>query len=148
MNNSSKRFSFLFTFLLMIAAMLVVSSLMNSKRGDEITYSEMRTLFLEEKVESFVWEDGELTLTVRTDNGPVELRHELASVDIFVDDLSGVYERQQREGQQHRQADQPVRQQHPVQLQRVPGKTELHRARVHAAQAERHHRHERPQVQQ
>ena len=98
MNNSSKRFSFLFTFLLMIAAMLVVSSLMNSKRGDEITYSEMRTLFLEEKVESFVWEDGELTLTVRTDNGPVELRHELASVDIFVDDLSGVYERQQREG--------------------------------------------------
>ena len=98
MNNSSKRFSFLFTFLLMIVAMLVVSSLMNSKRGDEITYSEMRTLFLEEKVESFVWEDGELTLTVRTDNGPVELRHELASVDIFVDDLSGVYERQQREG--------------------------------------------------
>ena len=98
MNNSSKRFSFLFTFLLMIVAMLVVSCLMNSKRGDEITYSEMRTLFLEEKVESFVWEDGELTLTVRTDNGPVELRHELASVDIFVDDLSGVYERQQREG--------------------------------------------------
>ena len=46
MNNSSKRFSFLFTFLLMIVAMLVVSSLMNSKRGDEITYSEMRTLFL------------------------------------------------------------------------------------------------------
>ena len=71
MNNSSKRFSFLFTFLLMIVAMLVVSSLMNSKRGDEITYSEMRTLFLEEKVESFVWEDGELTLQVRTDNGTV-----------------------------------------------------------------------------
>ncbi len=98
MNNSSKRFSFLFTFLLMIVAMLVVSSLMNSKRGDEITYSEMRTLFLEEKVESFVWEDGKLTLQVRTDNGTVELRHELASVDIFVEDLSGVYERQQREG--------------------------------------------------
>ena len=98
MNNSSKRFSFLFTFLLMIVAMLVVSSLMNSKRGDEITYSEMRTLFLEEKVESFVWEDGELTLQVRTDNGTVELRHELASVDIFVEDLSSVYERQQREG--------------------------------------------------
>ena len=98
MNNSSKRFSFVFFFLAMLVLMLVVSSLMNSKRGDEITYSEMRTLFLEEKVESFVWEDGELTLTVRTDNGPVELRHELASVDIFVDDLSGVYERQQREG--------------------------------------------------
>ena len=98
MNNSSKRFSFVFFFLAMLVLMLVVSSLMNSKRGDEITYSEMRTLFLEEKVESFVWEDGELTLQVRTDNGTVELRHELASVDIFVEDLSSVYERQQREG--------------------------------------------------
>ena len=98
MNNPSKRFSFVFFFLVMLVAMLALSSLMNSKRDNEITYSEMRTLFLEEKVESFVWEDGELTLQVRTDNGTVELRHELASVDIFVDDLSGVYERQQREG--------------------------------------------------
>ena len=98
MNNPSKRFSFVFFFLVMLVAMLALSSLMNSKRDNEITYSEMRTLFLEEKVESFVWEDGELTLQVRTDNGTAELRHELASVDIFVDDLSGVYERQQREG--------------------------------------------------
>ncbi len=98
MNNPSKRFSFVFFFLVMLVAMLALSSLMNSKRDNEITYSEMRTLFLEEKVESFVWDSGELTLKVRTDNGTVELRHELASVDIFVDDLSGVYERQQREG--------------------------------------------------
>ena len=98
MNNPSKRFSFVFFFLVMLVAMLALSSLMNSKRDNEITYSEMRTLFLEEKVESFVWEDGELTLQVRTDNGTVELRHELASVDIFVEDLSSVYERQQREG--------------------------------------------------
>ena len=90
MNNSSKRFSFLFTFLLMIVAMLVVSSLMNSKRDDEITYSEMRTLFLEEKVESFVWEDGELTLQVRTDNGMVELRHEPGWWDVHVEDPSCV----------------------------------------------------------
>lgn len=99
MNNPSKRFNFLIFLLVMIAAMLLLSELLGGDRYEKINYSEMRALFLEEKVESFEWEDGVLTLNVRTDGEDTQtVQHELASVDIFVDDLSGVYEKQFREG--------------------------------------------------
>ncbi len=99
MNNPSRRFNILIFLLVMIAALLLISELLSGDQYEKISYSEMRTLFLEEKVESFVWEDGVLTLKVRTEGGETQIKqHELASVDIFVDDLSSVYERQSREG--------------------------------------------------
>ena len=84
----------------MIAAMLLLTSMFGDESYKEIGYSEMRALFLEEKVESFEWEDGVLTLKLNTPDaeGNTTVQHELASVDIFVDDLSGVYERQAKEG--------------------------------------------------
>ena len=62
MNNPSKRFNFLIFLLVMIAAMMLLSGLLGGESYKKIGYSEMRTLFLEEKVESFEWEDGVLTL--------------------------------------------------------------------------------------
>ena len=84
----------------MIAAMFLLTSMFGDENYKEIGYSEMRELFLEEKVESFEWEDGVLTLKLNTPDaeGDTTVQHELASVDIFVDDLSGVYERQAKEG--------------------------------------------------
>ena len=100
MNNPSKRFNFLIFLLVMIAAMMLLSGLLSGESYKKIGYSEMRALFLEEKVESFEWEDGMLTLKLNAPDaeGNTVVQHELASVDIFVDDLSGVYERQAKEG--------------------------------------------------
>ena len=100
MNNPSKRFNILIFALVMLAAMLLLSSMFNTDRYEKISYSEMRELFLEEKVESFEWEDGVLTLKLNTPDaeGNTTVQHDLASVDIFVDDLSGVYERQAKQG--------------------------------------------------
>ena len=100
MNNPSKRFNFLIFLLVMLAAMLLLSTMLGGESYKRIDYSEMRALFLAEKVESFQWEDGVLTLKLNTPDaeGNTTLQHELASVDIFVDDLSSVYERQSEEG--------------------------------------------------
>ena len=100
MNNPSKRFNFLIFLLVMIAAMMLLSGLLSGESYKKIGYSEMRALFLKEKVESFEWEDGVLTLKLNAPDaeGNTVVQHELASVDIFVDDLSGVYQRQAIEG--------------------------------------------------
>ena len=100
MNKPSKRFNLLVFLLVMVAAMLLLSSVFSGENYKKIGYSEMRELFLAEQVESFEWEDGVLTLKLNAPDaeGNLVLQHELASVDIFVDDLSGVYERQAKEG--------------------------------------------------
>ena len=99
-NNSPKRINFVIYAIILAVAVLLVSGLFGGDNLPQVNYSEMRTLFLEGKVKSFEWEDGDLTLELHGDPKTeiTRVKHELADVEMFRDDLSSTYERQQREG--------------------------------------------------
>ena len=99
-NNSPKRINFVIYAIILAVAVLLVSGLFGGENLPQVSYSEMRALFLEGKVKSFEWEDGDLTLELYGDPKTEVTRvvHELADVEMFRDDLSSTYERQQREG--------------------------------------------------
>ncbi|MBQ3357014.1 MAG: ATP-dependent zinc metalloprotease FtsH [Oscillospiraceae bacterium] len=81
-------------------AILLLSGLFSGEDLPEVSYAEMRELFLQEQVRSFEWEDGVLTLELHGDKETESPRviHLLADVEMFRDDLSSTYERQLREG--------------------------------------------------
>ena len=60
----------------------------------------MRTLFLEEKVKSFNWKNGTLTMELREadKDGNKVVEHELADLDMFWEDLGKTVRQQQRDG--------------------------------------------------
>lgn len=100
MNTPSKRLN-LFVYLLLFALLLYLcSSLLGGDDTLRVDYSEMRTLFTEETVRSFEWRDGILTLELREPNayGTSVVKHDLADVRMFRDDLGELYARQQSEG--------------------------------------------------
>lgn len=95
-----KRFN-LFLYILVFAAMLLLlTNLFGNDKTPAVSYSEMRTLFQEEKVESFVWEDGILTLQLNSPNedGNQTVSHALADVDMFREDLGSLYKSQYDKG--------------------------------------------------
>ncbi|MBQ6430891.1 MAG: ATP-dependent zinc metalloprotease FtsH [Oscillospiraceae bacterium] len=85
---------------ILVIAILLISGLFGGEKLPEVSYSEMRVLFLKEKVRSFEWEEGVLTLELYGDpkTEPTRVIHQLADVEMFRDDLSETYERQQAEG--------------------------------------------------
>ena len=82
-----------FTLYLMLGllALFTFTSLQQMDRKDAPTYSQIRTLFLQEQVEYFSLEDNTLTLTLRgqTGNGgaPVRVTYRLADPAIFYHDM-------------------------------------------------------------
>ena len=100
MNNSPRRINFVIYVIILAVAILLLSGLFGGEDLPQVDYSEMRALFLQEKVKSFVWEDGVLTLELHGDpqTDVTKVEHALADVEMFRDDLSGTYERQLREG--------------------------------------------------
>ncbi|MCI9155462.1 MAG: ATP-dependent zinc metalloprotease FtsH [Lawsonibacter sp.] len=77
--------------LLALLALFAVTALqeMGASKDHVYTYSEIRTLFLQEQVEYFTLEDNTLTLTLRTqeEGQPVRLRCHIANPAIFYDDM-------------------------------------------------------------
>jgi len=100
LNNSPRRINFVIYVIILAVAILLLSGLFGGEDLPQVDYSEMRALFLQEKVKSFVWEDGVLTLELHGDpqTDVTKVEHALADVEMFRDDLSGTYERQLREG--------------------------------------------------
>lgn len=100
MKNPSRRFNILIFILIFAAALLLISTVLDTPKYPEVNYSEMRELFMEEKVKAFEWREGVLTLKLHKpdENGSTTVTHDLASVEIFTEDLSATYERQFKEG--------------------------------------------------
>ena len=100
MNNPSKRFNFLIYILIFGALLFLFMSLFRGENYEQLSYSEMRTLFLEEKVKSFVWEEGTLYLDLHepTEDGDTTVCHELADLGMFYEDLEKTYEAQRKAG--------------------------------------------------
>ena len=71
--------------LLGLVILFSFTTLRQMERTDAPTYSQVRTLFLQEQVEYFTLEDKTLTLTLRGQNGgePTRLTYQLASPTLF-----------------------------------------------------------------
>ena len=90
-------------YILILVILIAVIYLMTHQTQitTEIKYSDMKELFQEEKVESFVLEDNILYLKLTeeyADTGTKEVTHELLNVSIFYNDLGELISQQQEEG--------------------------------------------------
>ena len=87
-------------FFLLLIVLLCMSWIgqMNS-RENTLDYSEIRRLFLQEKVSEFTVEDNILTVTLREEvDGKTTYRHELYDFDYFYDDLNELVREQADQG--------------------------------------------------
>lgn len=99
MNKVSKSLNLLIYVVILALVVFLLLNLFGSSNAVTVSYSEVRTLFLEEKVKSFDYDDGILTLSLSEpfmESTTVE--HELADVDMFREELHTVYERQLKAG--------------------------------------------------
>ena len=72
------------------------SALQHMERNDALTYSQIRTLFLRERVEYFTLEGKTLTLSLRDQNGgePVRLTYQVANPAMFQEDMREIINEQ------------------------------------------------------
>ncbi len=86
--------------LMMLVLLFAFSSLQQMNRAGSPTYSQIRTLFLQEQVEYFTLEDNTLTLTLRGQNGgePTRLTYHIASSSIFYADMRELVNEQLESG--------------------------------------------------
>ncbi len=90
-------------YVIIILAVLGVVFVLNWEAGDgELSYAQVRQLFVQEQVDYFeVSSTDELTLRLKEPQlpgGPVVCRHQLASVDRFYEDLGSLIREQQGRG--------------------------------------------------
>ena len=100
MKKTPKLLSILTYILLLACLLFLAAELFQGERPEQVSYSEMRTLFLEEKVKSFNWKNGTLTMELREadKDGNKVVEHELADLDMFWEDLGKTVRQQQRDG--------------------------------------------------
>ena len=86
--------------LLALMIFFTFTSLQQMDRRDAPTYSQIRTLFLQEQVEYFTLEDGTLTLTLRGQNGgdSVRITYRVADPDLFYYDMRELVNEQLESG--------------------------------------------------
>jgi len=86
--------------LLALMIFFTVTSLQQMDRRDAPTYSQIRTLFLQEQVEYFTLEDGTLSLTLRGQNGgdSVRITYRVADPDLFYYDMRELVNEQLESG--------------------------------------------------
>ena len=76
-----------------------VTMLFTTPKEAEKTYPEIIALFKEEKVESFVLQDGELEITlIEEENGIKKLTYQVPDVDMFLKDTKKLVEKQHAAG--------------------------------------------------
>jgi len=85
--------------LVLLVLALSLSLLFQPKQAAEVSYSEVVTLFQQRQVKDFTIKDGTLTMDLRAPyNGASRITHELASVDIFYQDLGTLIRQQFADG--------------------------------------------------
>ncbi len=86
-------------YLLVVLLMLfVISNLQQMNRSDGPTYSDIRALFVQEKVSYFQLEDNTLTLTLREGEGTSTLTYQVARPDWLYQDLHQLWQEQMEAG--------------------------------------------------
>ena len=84
--------------LLGLMIFFAVSTLQQMDRANTPTYSQIRTLFLQERVEYFILEDNTLTLTLRSQEGDARLIYHMADPAVFYFDLRELINEQLESG--------------------------------------------------
>lgn len=85
--------------ILIVAALMLVFSLFSRDDTLSIDYSEMRSLFVQEQVESFRWKEGTVYLTLREPyKGETSVKHSLGSFEMFRQDLGELIAQQGQDG--------------------------------------------------
>jgi len=86
--------------LLGLLALFCFTGLQQMDRTKAPTYSQIRTLFLQEQVEYFTLEDNTLTLTLRSqgENAPVRVTYRVADARMFYDDMRELVNQQLESG--------------------------------------------------
>ena len=99
MNKKPKLTAVIFYAVLLLVLIYAVSALFGNSSEETLTYSEVKTLFQEEQVKSFVTKDGELTMELRTPyEGKEKLTYELPSFAVFYSDLNDTIRSQYANG--------------------------------------------------
>lgn len=103
MKNKIKPASFLFYALILIVFLSSLLFLLQPKPTQEIPYSQVITLFREEKVASFQTKDGTLTMKLRAPLNPEDEQsdtvvHEMADFAVFYTDLTETIDQQYKDG--------------------------------------------------
>ncbi len=93
-NNKARDIGF-YALLIVILLATIFTLNLNGKKSADVTYSEVRDLFLQEKVESFVAEGSKLTLVLKDES---VVTCELSTVSIFYNDLNELVQEQKDKG--------------------------------------------------
>ena len=85
--------------LLLLLTLFAVNTLQQMKRADDPSYSQIRTLFEQEKVKNFSVKDNVLTMTVRGEGDDTStVTYELSNFYVFYNDLHELIDQQRSEG--------------------------------------------------
>jgi len=94
---NSRAISFYIMALLLV--LFATQTLQNLERSEAPDYSQIRTYFVQEKVEHFTLKDNLLTLTLREAEGKTStMVYELAHPDWFYEDMHQLFDKQLEEG--------------------------------------------------
>ena len=95
--NKSRQLGFYAIILLILLATIFYMT--SGPSATVVKYSEVRDLFMQEKVESFVVTGNELVLTLREEyEGSTTVTYEMLNYTIFIDDLGGLIRTQKAAG--------------------------------------------------
>lgn len=85
--------------LLLLLTIFAVNTLQQMNRADDPSYSQVRTLFEQEKVKNFSVKDNVLTMTVRSEGDETStVTYELSNFYVFYNDLHQLIDQQRSEG--------------------------------------------------
>ncbi len=85
--------------LLLLLTIFAVNTLQQMNRADDPSYSQIRTLFEQEKVKNFSVKDNVLTMTVRGEGDQTStVTYELSNFYVFYNDLHELIDQQRAEG--------------------------------------------------
>ena len=100
MSKRSRFFSVLIYVLVFVCVLVLCFSLFSGPEAEEVTYSEMCSLFRAGKVKSFTFKENVITMELNEarEDGATTVQHELASLSIFYEDLGETIREQSEAG--------------------------------------------------
>ena len=99
-NNNKRGRNLGFYLLIVVIAIALMYMLLGPSESEELEYSEIKQLFIDKKVKSFVMEDNKLTLELREkdENGNTTITQKMPSVTWFREDLGEIIDEQMADG--------------------------------------------------
>ena len=100
MSKRSRFFSVLIYVLVFVCVSVLCFSLFSGPEAEEVSYSEMCSLFRAGKVKSFTFKENVITMELNEarEDGATTVQHELASLSIFYEDLGETIREQSEAG--------------------------------------------------